>query len=695
MTDSGRESRRVLVSAPYGRDAQSVAGFLSESGYEPTVCVSLIEVASALSDDIGIILLTEEALAADLGPLHRALESQPSWSDVPFLLLAGRQAGRAMPTEAIRRRLPESALNVILLERPLSTESLLSAVASAMRARQKQFELRDQLAELESQRVRLSTLIDHLPVGIAFFNSDGSAWLTNPAFRRFSPSEKLPSRDEAARPYWIAIDANGDAVGPADFPGARALRGELAAGTEFLFAPDVGEETWTRVSGVPLHDERGDVVGAISVIVDIDDQKRAQVALERLTKDLEHQVRSRTAELEDALGQLRRETDERAQAEAALRQSQKMEAVGQLTGGIAHDFNNMLTGVIGSIEVMGKRLREGRTGELERYMDAALSSAQRAAGLTARLLAFSRRQSLDSRPTDIAGLVRSLEDLLVRTMMERIQVIVRAEEGPAIGIVDANQLESAILNLAINARDAMPDGGELAIEVRTVTIVEADRADREGLAAGAYVVVAVTDTGSGMDEETLSKVFDPFFTTKPIGQGTGLGLSMVYGFASQSNGQAFISSKLGEGTTVEIYLPAEAAEPDVQGDVGHAAIAPGKGQRVLLVEDEFIVRMLVCDVLEELGYAAIEAGDAEAAIKLLQSGQTFDLMLSDVGLPGMNGRQLAEIAREFDPRLPVLFMTGYAETAMLRSDFLGENMAMIAKPFQVEDLSAKVRAMIA
>ncbi len=326
-------------------------------------------------------------------------------------------------------------------------------------------------------------------------------------------------------------------------------------------------------------------------------------------------------------------------------------------------------------------------------MDAASTSAQRAAGLTARLLAFSRRQSLDSRPTDVGKLIHSLEDLLRRTMSESIEVEILSSSPLSPALVDANQLESAIINLAINARDAMPDGGRLTLSCEEVELDEECFARNPGISPGRYIMVGVSDTGVGIDGDTLDKVFDPFFTTKPIGQGTGLGLSMVYGFAKQSNGLVRIDSQVGEGTRVTIFLPVADLQPHEE-PAESAAIHHGDGQSVLLVEDDESVRLLVRDVLEELGYKATEAADGQQAVRILESGRRFDLMISDVGLPGMNGRQLAEIAREHLPDLPVLFVTGYAEGAAVRGGFLSDNMQMITKPFQIEMLSARIREML-
>jgi PAS domain S-box-containing protein len=685
---------RVLISAPYGRDAESVATLLRADRYDAVICPGLEDLADSLDEHTGAILVTEEALAADLGPLHRALARQAAWSDIPFILLAGRQAARSVSAEAIRRRLPDNATNVVLLERPLSTESLLSAIASAMRARQKQFQIRDRVAELDAERRRLSTLLDNLPIGIAFIGSDGDTQVINPAYHRFSPGGVIPSADPQRLSHWEGYDAERRRIESHDFPGARALRGETVRGAEFLYHADDDGSVWTRVSGVPLRSEDGTIVGAVSVIVDIDEQKRAQEALAEAARNLEQQVAERTADLKGALAELKQEAAERERAESALRQSQKMEAVGQLTGGIAHDFNNMLTGIIGAVDIMKRRIAAGRIDDLDRFMDAAATSAQRAAGLTARLLAFSRRQSLDSRAMDINRLVMSLEELLRRTMTERIEVSINPGNDIPPGVADSNQLESAILNLAINARDAMPDGGKLTIETRMLELDDRYCVDHPGVQEGRYVVVAVSDTGVGMDEATLDKVFDPFFTTKPIGQGTGLGLSMVYGFAKQSKGQVRIHSSPGMGTTVSLYLPAADGE-DHQGTISEASnIQEGDGQLVLLVEDDDSVRLLVRDVLEELGYKAFETAEPSAAVDLLKSGQRFDLMVSDVGLPGMNGRQLAEIARQHHPDLPILFVTGYAENAAIRAGFLGTNMAMITKPFQIEVLSAKISEML-
>lgn len=430
--------------------------------------------------------------------------------------------------------------------------------------------------------------------------------------------------------------------------------------------------------------------GKTNVFLDLYQQRRALAAA---ADALEAQVRERTAELEHTLARLQAEIAERERAEASLRQSQKMEAVGQLTGGIAHDFNNMLTGIIGSLDLMRRRIADGRIEEVDRYIDAASSSAERAAALTHRLLAFSRRQSLDPRPLDINDLIRSMTPLIERALPEQVELTLVAGDALPHALADANQLENAILNLALNARDAMPDGGRLTIETRLVDVDATHAATRPGLPPGQFVMAAVSDTGTGIPAELLEKVFDPFFTTKPLGQGTGLGLSMVYGFARQSGGAVRIHSQSGLGTSVKLYLPITSARP-VAGQIAPVAARRGSGERVLIVEDDSSVRMLVREVLQELDYDAIEIGEPADALPILASQDRIDLMISDIGMPGINGRDLADAARAHRPDLPILFITGYAEQATQRGDFLGANMSMITKPFALEALATRIHELI-
>ncbi|WP_374980664.1 ATP-binding protein [Pseudomonas solani] len=411
--------------------------------------------------------------------------------------------------------------------------------------------------------------------------------------------------------------------------------------------------------------------------------RQAEVDLRGLNETLEQRVAERTAEL--------------MHAEEKLRQSQKMEAVGQLTGGLAHDFNNLLAGIAGSLELMGKRIGQGRVNDIDKYMAMAQSATKRAAALTHRLLAFSRRQTLEPRPTNVNALVHGMTELINRTVGPAIQLETRnaPELWPA--FVDASQLENALLNLCINARDAMPDGG--CITLRTANLaLDHEAAHAHDMPEGYYLSLCVSDTGTGMTPDVMAHAFEPFFTTKPIGQGTGLGLSMIYGFAQQSGGQVRISSTVGEGTRVVIYLPrhdGDAPDDEHAPCVTDTAITQ-HGETVLLVDDEPAVRMLMADVLNELGYTVIEAADGAAGLKLLRSDVLIDLLITDVGLPGgMNGRQMADAGRELRPGLKTLFITGYAESVFTGNTPLQPAMHVLTKPFSVDALGSRVRELLA
>uniref|UniRef100_UPI0035CB388E PAS domain-containing protein n=1 Tax=uncultured Sphingomonas sp. TaxID=158754 RepID=UPI0035CB388E len=383
-------------------------------------------------------------------------------------------------------------------------------------------------------------------------------------------------------------------------------------------------------------------------------------------------------------------------AQEQLRQAQKMEAVGQLTGGIAHDFNNLLTAISGSLELMQVRVRQGRSNEIDRYVEAAQQASRRAAALTHRLLAFSRRQTLDPRPTDINRLIASMDDLLRRSVGPTIDLEMVGSGGLWTALIDPNQLENALLNLCINARDAMPAGGRITIETANKWLDEKGAADRQ-LPPGQYVSLCVTDTGTGMTAETIERAFDPFFTTKPLGEGTGLGLSMIYGFVRQSGGQVRIYSELGQGTTMCLYFPRVFGK-DVAEDivVPTAALTPvANGETVLVVDDEDAVRMLVTDLLADIGCNYLEAADGPSALAILDSATRIDLLVTDVGLPkGMNGRQLADAARRKRPDLKILFITGYAENAVIGNGHLDPGMHILTKPFPMEVMTARIRELI-
>ncbi|WP_085710066.1 MULTISPECIES: PAS domain-containing protein [unclassified Pseudomonas] len=457
-----------------------------------------------------------------------------------------------------------------------------------------------------------------------------------------------------------------------------------------------GTQRHALMNYLPRHGPDGAVNGFYIFVIDETERKKTEEALRNLNETLEERVSARTEQLAQANQRLQNEMFERERAEDALRHAQKMEAVGQLTGGIAHDFNNMLTGIIGSLDLMQRYIASGRADEIGRFTDAAVSSANRAAALTHRLLAFSRRQSLDRKTLNVNELIHSLEDLIRRTKGDPIELTLRLADNVWPVSTDVSQLENALLNLVINARDAMPDGGELLIETANVYLDGNDITTLEPVKAGDYLMLAVSDNGTGMTPSVRSKAFDPFFTTKPIGQGTGLGLSMIYGFAQQSGGHVSLDSLPGQGTCVRLYLPrlhSLVAEPAVTETVTQTP-AVATGETVVVVEDDPAVRMLVMDLLKELGYRAHEAEDAKGALPLLESDLRVDLLVTDVGLPGMNGRQLAEIARQHRPGLKVLFMTGYAQKAAERQGFLEDGMDMVAKPFSIDLLAGKIRTMI-
>ena len=450
-----------------------------------------------------------------------------------------------------------------------------------------------------------------------------------------------------------------------------------------------GRYYWIEANGRVDHAPDGTPLSFPGVLLDVEERRaiemerdRVTAELRALTETLEQRVTERSADL--------------LRAEEQLRQSQKMEAVGQLTGGLAHDFNNLLTGVIGSLEMLKIRITQGRIEEVDRYVEAAQGAASRAGALTHRLLAFSRRQKLDPRPTDVNRLVSGMEELVRRTVGPGIIVDTAGPADLWATLVDPGQLENALLNLCINARDAMPDGGRITVETANQRL-DARAARTRDMEPGEYVSLYVTDTGTGMTPEVVAKAYEPFFTTKPLGQGTGLGLSMIYGFAKQSGGQVRIHSGVGLGTTICLYLPrhlgtAETAKPSSELANAPRAVA---GQTVLVVDDEPTVRMLVTEVLEDLGYTAIEAADGAAGLKVLQSDVRIDLLVTDVGLPGgMNGRQVADAARVHRPGLTVLFITGYAENAVISHGHLEPGMHLLTKPFAMKTLAIRIKELI-
>ncbi len=667
-------SERVLVLAPMGRDSQVALQILGQAGIQGIAVADVDDLCTHLQrEGAGVCIVANEALSeARMQPLLVYLSQQPAWSDLPIVLMTHQRAADQAQSMLLAARLG----NVTFVERPFHPLTLISLAKTAIRGRRRQYEARDRLLDLSESEQRLQHAMSAGRLG---------AWeLTcNPLQLNCSDRTRTHYGIEPSTRFdysdWLLCVHPGDQAMMQE-----ALINSLQLGADFALqfrnSWSDGSVHWVDMRARAIPDRQGRIQALVGVTTDITEQKAAEQQLRELNGNLEQQVEERTAQVRIN--------------EEALRQAQKMEAVGQLTGGIAHDFNNMLTGIIGSLELMRRRLSRNQLDDLPKLIDMGISSANRAASLTHRLLAFSRRQSLDSKPVQVNGLVQSMEELLHRSLNESIALRMHLDPELWIAEADPHQLESALLNLVINARDAMPGRGEVIVETANRHLDESFTSAHQNLAPGDYIMLSVSDTGSGMDQAVINRAFDPFFTTKPIGQGTGLGLSMIYGFSKQSRGHVAIQSTPGQGTTVQLYLPRCYASqlPQATAPVIESPMATN-GETVLIVEDDHAVRSLVCEVLRELGYCYLEAADASAAQPILASGQRIDLLISDVGLPGMNGRQLAEVARHLRPGLKVLFITGYAQHAEVRAGFLDDGMQMITKPFAFDVLTAKVREM--
>lgn len=535
---------------------------------------------------------------------------------------------------------------------PVDPNVLVATLRTLLRARNAEEALR--LSE-----ARFREIFEHIGAPIAVVDAQLHTQEANAAFQRLigsaTPCEAInvPGLDQCA-----TVQALTAALG----------RRERWSGTLSILRDGAVRETEWRVSPYREPD-----LGLLFV-EDVTEQRLRE--------------REQRQELDTATSELAHQIAERQRTEIQLLQAQKMEALGKLTGGIAHDFNNLLTSIISGLDMIQLAVESNRIERVPRLAEIATGSAHRAAALTQRMLAFARKQSLDAQPFDVNARVRSLEDMLRRSIGENIALELQLAEAPLVAIADANQLENVVLNLVINARDALQGHGTIRIQSAPHTAYN----DPE-LEDGDYVAVNVIDDGSGIDPAILSQVFEPFFTTKPIGEGTGLGLSMTYGFARQSGGTARITSTLGSGTTVALLLPRGLT-------VGEALPPPppnaprGRSQRILLVDDTDVVRMMVSEVLSDAGYHVIEAENADGALAQLRADAHIDMVVSDVGLPGMNGRDMADVARDLRPGLPILFITGYAENAATRQEFLAEGMALLPKPFSLNDLLNTVSRML-
>jgi PAS domain S-box-containing protein len=628
-------------------------------------------------DDDDIIQFANPAADRQFGYAARELIGKPAallfedraaWNATRRAVLDGDAVRQ--PVEVMARRKDGSAsyLEVSLSRWESQSRVLVTAILRDVNERRVAQEI------LRASEAQFRTLAQAMPNHVWTARPDGQLDWFNERVYEYSgvKSGRLDGNG------WSALVHPDDRSAAAELWRA-ALRDGAPYEAQFRIRNANGAYRWHLARAFPTRGAYGVILRWVGSNTDIEDQKTAAQTLADVNATLEERVSQRTSQL--------------MQAEEALRQSQKMEAVGQLTGGIAHDFNNLLQGILGALDIVKRRIAEGRIGDLDPFLNGALDSANRAATLTHRLLAFSRRQPVDPRPLDLNELIGSVEELLRRSLGENIDLRVAADDDLWLVRCDGNQLENALLNLAINARDAMPSGGTVTIDTAN-TVFDPRQARRRDVSPGEYVCLRVSDTGVGMPPSVKARAFDPFYTTKPIGKGTGLGLSMIYGFVRQSDGSVLIDSEPGKGTSIEICLPrykGDAVEAPVQESSGNNRAEAN--EVVLIVEDEAVVRLLVVETLNDLGYKALETADSAVALRILQSSQRVDLLVSDIGLPGLNGRQLADAARVTRPGLKVLFVTGYAEDAA-GSAFLEPGMEIVIKPFTMEALAGKIREMI-
>lgn len=664
---------RILILAPRGRDAPVIAETLANLGYRTLICPDLGALTHALQEQAGAAILTEEALAQDgVIKLSAWLAAQPPWSDFPFIVLVTKQPGKRALADAARL---QAIGNIVLLERPINAETLVSAATSAVRARRRQYLARDQLTDQVKAEEQLRFALEAGYLG---------AWDLDLDSRLLTVSKIAKAHFGRAVDEPLTLADAQAAVHPDDaVRRLTTLDAAITQGGDYeveyrVIWPD-GSDHWLQVRGRP-NGERGGPRRMTGVTLDITQRKAVEAALLEMNETLERRVAESVHELRSANQRLLDEIGEREQAQAALIQAQKMDAIGQLTGGIAHDFNNLLTAIVGNVDMIAKRSDDPR---ILRMAGNALEGVERATKLTAQLLAFSRSQQLDLQAVEVDALIAGMDDLLTRTLGHTVEIQTDLRAGATCANADPNQLELAILNLAINARDAMSEGGTVTVSSRL--------ADdwHEGLRPGQHVVIAVSDTGHGIPAELLQKVFDPFFTTKSVGKGTGLGLSQVYGIATQSGGTARIESAVGVGTVIEIWLPVSHADERMRPSELPPHETPlSHGERILVVDDDPGVRKFIVQCLKSLGYSVTEAASGQAGLDLIATDQP-DLMVVDFAMPGVNGAQVAAQARQASPALAVLLVTGYADARAIKD--LVKSEAVLRKPFKVSDLAIAVR----
>jgi PAS domain S-box-containing protein len=651
-------SERALILAPGGRDAQVAAAMLEEAGIRAVPCASLESLVAELAAGAGFGLVTEEALAnADLRALSGWIEAQPEWSDFPFVLLTQRGGGLERNPSA--GRYLGMLGNVTFLERPFHPTTLISLAQSALRGRRRQYEARARLVALHELADSLERQVAERTAAL----SAGEARL-RAIFETNNQYQGLMALDGTL------LDANRTSL-----DGIRASLDDVI-GRKFWETP-----WFSATPGMP--EMVREAVAAVAQGATI--RRELLVNLPIGWRSFDFGMRP----VRDAAGEIMAivpeaiDITERRQAEDALRQSQKLEAMGQLTGGVAHDFNNLLTPIIGSLDML-QRNRVGSERE-RRLIDGALQSAERAKTLVQRLLAFARRQPLQPCAVDVAGLVEGMGNLIGSTTGPQIKVVTEAAPDLPHALADPNQLEMALLNLSVNARDAMPEGGTLRITVSCETLGPAHPAQ---LPPGDYIRLSVADTGVGMDEATLARAIEPFFSTKGVGKGTGLGLSMVHGLASQLGGALTISSKAGLGTNIELWLPVTEALAAADTLVAEPIAPQGYRGTALLVDDEELVRASTAHMLAELGYRVVEASSADEALSLMAREPALDLLVTDHLMPGITGADLARAVQGQRPSLPVLIVSGYADAEGIAPD-----LPRLTKPFRQDELAAKIAAL--
>lgn len=673
---------RILILAPHGRDAQVIAQTLTRERLNCQISADYPTLMHELACGAGAALITEEALTgADFTQLHRWVEQQESWSDFPFVILSARQYDQKRnPVLNVLERL----VNMILLERPVNAETLLRASVSALRARRRQYLSRSHLHERARSEEHLRLALHAGRLGSWSLELDSLMLIASKTCKMhfgITPDSEFTYADLLQAIHTDDRQRHLDAI-----DAALTSKDDFAIEYQVVW-PDLTVH-WVQIRGQTMHNCDNEPVRMAGVSLDISERREAenrllesQSALQQFNETLELRIEERTSELAQANDRLMKEMAERERTQIALVQAQKMEAIGRLTGGIAHDFNNLLNVIIGNVDLIERLSDDDR---IKRMANSARNATKRGAKLTGQLLAFSRNQSLDLKPVDIETVIDGMKDLITVSVGSGVQVTIDIPLSLPCAIADPNQIEMAILNLAINARDAMPDGGNLRIEVRRRDALDGV------LKQGDYVVIAVKDSGSGMTQDILSKVFDPFFTTKAVGKGTGLGLSQVYGIADQSGGLARIDSTVGKGTTVEVWLPAArklTLHERIQEQRDQPQMAKESGN-ILVIEDDDQVRQFIVECLEILGYTVEQAENGWFGLDKLQA-TSFDLLIVDFLMPGMNGAEVIAAARAHQPRLPIIMATGYADMQAVEK-VIGLN-AVLRKPFQISDLADSVR----